>query len=463
MFQKKNKVNLHEADMKLLMEYMERVFTGDFTPVEPSAFHNAELATKYNALLNYVLESNNTFVMRLNDSMTRIGDSSPVKDMLEQVSSQTAAINNMRGSSQNLGDSIKNIQAAAQNIQDNSHTVMDASRRCTDDMNASIRIVDDSSNKIANINGQVISFRESAKKITEIIDTVKELAQNSSLLALNASIEAARAGETGRGFAVVAQQMGDLSSSTASCADDVVKYVEELMGGISSLSESIDSTTRQLQEGNESVHKSVKDLHIMNSQLDSISKAIDSIYREINEQSSLTQSFVASIEAIAESYDTLTHECVATGTHLYRISRDIDNARSDMARHNSKLTTLDWMIVFKVDHLILTWRIFNNLAKFEHLKITQLNNPKSCKFGKWAAAQTDPRIADSKELAQAMAAHEDVHRYACDSWYANEDGNTEEAMRCFNLTHEAFGRFAEALAALGRVVAGTGDTAVTKI
>ena len=65
----------------------------------------------------------------------------------------------------------------------------------------------------------------------------------------------ARAGEAGRGFAVVANQIKDLSSNTTSSAEDVVKYVAELMEGISSISDAVNSTTRQLQEGNESVHK----------------------------------------------------------------------------------------------------------------------------------------------------------------------------------------------------------------
>lgn len=462
MFYKK-KENIYEADMKLLMESMDRVLAGDFTPVDTSNFHNTEFVEKYNSLLNYVLKSNNAIVMRLNSSMINIGDSSVVKEMIEQVNSQTAAIGGMRSSSQDLGESILKIEQAAQDIQTNSHDVIDTSGRCTEDMNASIRVVDASSKQIASINSQVAEFKEMAEKINEIIDTVKDLAENSSLLALNASIEAARAGEAGKGFAVVAQEMGKLSANTTSCADDVVKYVGELMGGIASISSSVDSTTKQLQSGNESVHKSVEELHIMNEQLNSISRAIDSIHKEINHQSVLTHSFVDAVETIAESYDTLSNECLTTGAHLYHISRDIDKARSDMARRNSKLTTLDWLTVFEIDHLIFTWRVYNNLAGFEHLKITQLNAPKGCKLGKWMDAQTDSRIVSSREFLQLAKDHEELHKHACDSWYANEEGDREKALHHFNLAYETYGRFVKSLAELRKVVCSTGDTAVTDI
>ncbi len=79
---------------------MDKAINGDFSEIDISSFHDTELAAKYNTLLDTFLKANNNFVMRLNDSMTRIGDSSCVKEMIEQVNSQTASISDMRSSSQ---------------------------------------------------------------------------------------------------------------------------------------------------------------------------------------------------------------------------------------------------------------------------------------------------------------------------------------------------------------------------
>lgn len=420
----------------------------------------AKLSTAVNekqAQIDALLSDNNVFVMKLNDSMTRIGDSSCVKEMIEQVNSQTTAINDMKGSSQDLGESIQNIQNAAHNIQESSHDVIQNANTCMDVMKDSIRMIDDSSKQVESINEQVAVFREKAVKIHEIIDMVKKIAQKSGLLALNASIEA------GKGFAVVAGQIKELSANTTASAEDVVKYVDELMEGISGLADSVESTTKQLGEGNASVHKSVNDMVEMTESLHAITKEIDGIYEEINTQSALTQSFVASIDSIAASYEILSQECVGTGDHLYRISRDIDKTRSDMARKNSRLSTLDWIKVFEVDHLIFTWRLYNNLADFETLQLTQLNNPQGCKFGKWAAAQTDTRIIDSLAFRKAMDCHAEVHKYACDSWQAKDNGDREGALKCFTQAYEAYQRFQKALEDLREVIRSTGDDAVTVI
>ena len=454
---KKKQTNDYNEDRLLLLQGMEKAIAGDYSLLDISAFQDVEMARKYNDVLEAFLKTNNKFAMRLNDSMSQIGDSSCVKEMLEQVHSQTTAIHDMRGSSKELGDSVQNIQTAVRNIHENARKVIETSQSSLKGMEESIHIVDESARQVLNISEQVSVFKEKAIKINEIIDMVKKIASKSGLLALNASIEAARAGEAGRGFAVVANQVRDLSASTTASAEDVVQYVTELMSGINDLSQSVNVTAEQLKEGNESVHKSIESIGGMAGQLDSIREEIDHIYGEINTQSALTENFVSSIDAIAESYHTLSDECVSTGEHLYRISRNVDKARSDMARSNSKLTTLDWITVFEIDHLIFTWRIYNNLAGFEQLKIEQLNNPGGCKFGKWAGAQTDSRIVNAPEFRKAIRIHEELHKYACDSWYAKERGDEEEALNQFHLAYQVYGQFRQSIDGLRRMIKDTGD------
>ena len=63
---------------------------------------------------------------------------------------------------------------------------------------------------------------------------------------------------------------------------------------------------------------------------------MDDISNEIQNQSALTQNFVASIDSIAESYEILSEECLKTGDQFYRISREVDSIRGNVARKNSR-------------------------------------------------------------------------------------------------------------------------------
>lgn len=463
MFGKKKESPAPKADNALLIEWMDKAIAGDFSPVDTALFQDPQVAEKYNQVLESFVQLNNNFVMRLNNSMTLIGDSGCVKEMIEQVNSQTTAINDMQGSSQELGTSIQNIQDAVYTIQEKTHTVMEDADSCVEDMNSSIRTVDASVASVLQINEQVADFQAKAAKINEIIDMVKKVANKSGLLALNASIEAARAGEAGKGFAVVANQVKELSANTTQSAEDAMAYVHELLEGISNLVESIDTTAAQLTAGNANIHHSLESLEHMNENMKLVSSEIDHIYGEINTQSALTESFVASIDTIAASYEELSNGCVGTGAHMYKISRLIDNLRSDVARRRAKLHTLDWITVYEIDHLIFTWRIYNNLADFEKLNLEQVNNPKGCKFGKWVSAQTDARITGSAAFRQAVKYHDEIHAHAVNSWHAKSNGNREEALKHFQLAYAAYPKFVDALRELKNVIASTGDSKCSEI
>ncbi len=459
----KKEKNTAAADNALLIELMDKAIAGDFSQLDTSLFHDSQVAEKYNEVLKSFVRLNNNFVMRLNDSMRLIGDSSCVKEMIEELNTQATAVNDMAETSQALGASIQNIQSAVSTIQEKTHTVMEDAHSCVDEMNSSIEIVDASVSNVLRINEQIEDFQEKAAQINEIIDMVKKVANKSGLLALNASIEAARAGEAGRGFAVVANQVKELSANTTQSAEAAIAYVQELMTGISALVESINTTATQLTDGNASIHRSLESMEHISSSMNLVSSEIDHIYGEVNTQSELADTFMTSINSMASSYNDLSRGCVSTGTHMYKISRIIDNLRSDIARRRAILHTQDWLVVYELDHLIFTWRLYNNLADFEHLKVEQLNNPTTCKFGKWAGALTDTRITGSDAFRRAFKYHNDVHTHGVNSWYAKEDNNREEAFRHFQLAYDAYQQFVIGLKDLKEVIAATGDTEFSKI
>ena len=445
------------ADNVLLMELMDKAIAGDFSLLELSQFQDPKLATKYNEVLSTFVRLNNNFVMQLNDSMRLIGDSKCVKDMIESVNAQTASINDLKGSGRELDFSIQNIQTAAQNIQEKTHAVKEDAQDCVNAMNQSIAMIDDSSVQVSRITEQVNDFQQKSHQINEIIDSVKNIANQSHMLALNASIEAARAGEAGRGFSVVAHQVNELSADSLKSAEMAMKYVNDILAGIQSLEEVVSQTVSQLNSGNKSIHQSLERLQDMEENIQQVSCEVDHINDEISTQSSLTDSFLNAVGALATSYEDLSEGCLSTGAHLYKISRRIDKLRSDVARRRAILYPQDWITVFEVDHLIFTWRIYNNLADFEQLRIDQVNNPKGCKFGLWASAQTDPRITGTPAFRQALKYHDEIHAHAVDSWNAKKDGDRAKALEHFQLAYAAYPKFVEGLAGIRKAIAATGD------
>lgn len=460
---KKSKGTVANQDMVLLMQMMDNVIAGDYNDVNTSLFTNPEYGQKLNDMIHAFKKANNNFVMRLNEAMESIGDNSYVKVTLDQVQSQAEAIADMGKSSHNLEESIINISSAMAHIRDNTHEMLAVVQNSTANMNESIKVVSESSGKIGTINSQVQEFQDKIDKISEIVDVVKKVASQSNLLALNASIEAARAGEAGKGFAVVADQVRQLSSNTSESAEDIVKYVNELKKDIDHLAESMDETTAKLGEGNEKVEASLTDIEKMTDQMIVIKEKVDSIFNDIDTQSNVTKDFTKQVGSISDSYDELYKDCMEQGIHVYKIGRFIDTARSDMVRGFAEVTQQDWLRIFEIDHFILMWRVYNNVVGFEQLKITQLNNPESCKLGKWINSQTDTAITGSEEFRGVKNAHYEIHKYATESWKAKDAGNQTLAMEYFNKTYDAFLVYQKAIKRLKDKMRALGFTDETEI
>ena len=95
-----------------------------------------------------------------------------------------------------------------------------------------LRNIKDGMNKIEETIGslaeQIRQTGESTGKISDMVNMIMEIAEETNLLSLNASIEAARAGEAGKGFAVVAEQISKLAANSGTAADDISKLTEDI-------------------------------------------------------------------------------------------------------------------------------------------------------------------------------------------------------------------------------------------
>lgn len=197
MFNKKSTTQT-DNDKQLMIQAMENIINGSFTPIDTSSFTDKLYAEKLNQVIETFLNANNNFVMRLNESMLSIGDSATIKKMLDQVNAQTVSIQNMNDSSRNLQESLSKISDEANHIRETTENAVKVSQTSIEHVTETINAVADSAAEVNSINDKAQFFHDKIAEISSIIGMIKKISSQSSMLALNASIEAARAGESGK-------------------------------------------------------------------------------------------------------------------------------------------------------------------------------------------------------------------------------------------------------------------------
>ncbi|WP_251149292.1 methyl-accepting chemotaxis protein [Campylobacter fetus] len=129
----------------------------------------------------------------------------------------------------------------------------DGSRTQAHSLEQSAAAVEQISCSMQSISDRTVETTKQAEDIKNIVGVIKDIADQTNLLALNAAIEAARAGEHGRGFAVVADEVRKLAERTNNSLGEIEVNVNILVQSVNDMSESIKEQTIGLGQINESI------------------------------------------------------------------------------------------------------------------------------------------------------------------------------------------------------------------
>lgn len=290
--------------------------------------------------IGHISNNINTLLTTLQQALlqakTTMSSNSAINQSMQGFSNQ---ITNVAKEQDRIVENVKKLTTKinrelqeSRDISETSATYMKEDYTMLDMMIATLDSIVESINTISqeeqHISTQMHDLAEQTAQIRSILEMIKDIADQTNLLALNAAIEAARAGEHGRGFAVVADEVRKLAERTQKSLSEIDVTISVVVQSVSTASEHIRENSQKVIDlnenaikistmANETKEKTAKSLEITN---EAYEKAVD-ISKEID---SLTKG--------VEEATGLAHENKQVADHLLGVSQELNRSTGELER-----------------------------------------------------------------------------------------------------------------------------------
>ncbi|HUW38369.1 MAG TPA: methyl-accepting chemotaxis protein [Rhodocyclaceae bacterium] len=230
---------------------------------------------------------------------------------------------------------VEQVTVSINHVADHASATEAISIETCDLSEAGEKVVQEASGEITRVAGSVealsevvASLGERSTEISGIVQVIKEIADQTNLLALNAAIEAARAGEQGRGFAVVADEVRKLAERTGQATLQIAGMIDSIRRQIDHAAVNMNDSRNQVQAGVALAERARDSLGNIRTETRHTVEMVREISAATKEQSVASNEIARNVETIAQMTDensSVIVQLAGAATHLEQMSSNLQS------------------------------------------------------------------------------------------------------------------------------------------
>lgn len=288
------------------------------------------------------------------------------------VAIQINSIDKLAGEIHNYSALAQEVMASTESSRQIATQTLDIAKQGSIAATDSIQAMDEISISVEEAKQIVNTLNSKAKHIDQLLTVIKEIAQSTNLLSLNASIEAARAGEAGRGFAVVAQEVKKLAQQSVQSTDYINNTINEINHSITETIDSMNKIMDKVKIGAGIAHNTSTVFNTIISAVNNNSNISTEINSAILQQSASLENVVISTEEMSHTSNQLMS--ISELASLYTLfTQSSLNSLCESSTGLKKITTqmLDKIQTHPYQGFILKTCLPNEITTFDPALSTQ--------------------------------------------------------------------------------------------
>jgi methyl-accepting chemotaxis protein len=324
-----------------MVQDVERIAGGDLRTVIPGAAAGSRNEVHIIAqAFNDMADSMRKLVRGVSDSSAQLGTAA--KELQDAAATGRASSEQASASATGIAASVEELSVSITHVADSANHAAQISSEAKEVTTSGREVVYQAMSELERVAGDITesaalieSLGERSKQISSVVGVIREIADQTNLLALNAAIEAARAGEQGRGFAVVADEVRKLAERTSLSTQEIATTVSAILEETSRAVQRMQDVSTNMGGSVSMARQAGDSLEQIDQRAQETVAVVHDIAGSTREQSAASQEIANLVEKIAQAAEGSSQRAIRNSERAQNLLRLAGELQAQLSRFST--------------------------------------------------------------------------------------------------------------------------------